>query len=264
MLKVRFITITIIVFLVNTSMAQTDSLHILQHNNSDLKLHSNTPYKFNYRELISPGIMIAYGVVKLNDNKGLLEIDKKAQSLIQYRSKKMTADNYTQFAPAAAVYGLNLFGVKGRHNYADLTVIYASTVLLTTAVVQSLKRTTKVWRPDGSSANSFPSGHTATAFAAAEFLRIEYKEVSPWIGAAGYFVASGIGVARIYNNRHWLSDVIAGAGIGMLCTKTVYWLYPSSNFTKRHNERLKQRKYNALFLPTYQKQQINLSLLVTF
>jgi membrane-associated phospholipid phosphatase len=54
----------------------------------------------------------------------------------------------------------------------------------------------------------------------------EYKDVSIWYGISGYVVATGTGFFRMYNDRHWLTDVAAGAGIGILCTKTAYWLYP--------------------------------------
>ena len=81
-------------------------------------------------------------------------------------------------------------------------------------------------RPDGSGYNSFPSGHTASAFAAAEFLRQEYRDISPWYGYAGYFVATATGTLRMYNNKHWFSDVVAGAGFGIASTKISYLVYP--------------------------------------
>lgn len=99
----------------------------------------------------------------------------------------------------------------------------ATSYLLVSGTVLGLKSVTNVERPDGSSNNSFPSGHTATAFAGAEFLWQEYKDQSIWYGIAGYVVATGTGLFRIYNDRHWLTDVAAGAGIGILCTKTAYW-----------------------------------------
>jgi membrane-associated phospholipid phosphatase len=92
--------------------------------------------------------------------------------------------------------------------------------------VNSLKFITKEKRPDGSSRNSFPSGHTAMAFMGAELLWHEFRNVSPWIGITGYTIAAGTGFFRMYNNRHWLTDVLAGAGIGILSTKAAYWLYP--------------------------------------
>ena len=47
----------------------------------------------------------------------------------------------------------------------------------------------------------------------------EYKDVSVWYGISGYIVATGTGFFRIYNNKHWLTDVAAGAGIGILIDK---------------------------------------------
>lgn len=81
-------------------------------------------------------------------------------------------------------------------------------------------------RPDSDTRNSFPSGHTATAFMGAEFLYREYGDVSPWIGYAGYAVAATTGYLRIYNNRHYLNDVIAGACVGILSARIAYWIYP--------------------------------------
>ena len=94
------------------------------------------------------------------------------------------------------------------------------------ATVNILKKTTYEMRPDGSSSNSFPSGHTATAFMGAEFLYQEYKNTSIWYGVTGYAIATGTGFFRMYNDRHWLNDIAAGAGIGILSTKIAYWLHP--------------------------------------
>lgn len=71
-------------------------------------------------------------------------------------------------------------------------------------------------RPDGSNNKSFPSGHTATAFMAATMLHKEYGGRSPWYSIAGYSMATVTGVSRMLNNKHWLSDVLVGAGIGIL------------------------------------------------
>ena len=98
-----------------------------------------------------------------------------------------------------------------------------SNILLTTTVF-SVKKLTRQLRPDGSGYTSFPSGHTAEAFASAEFMRQEYKDVSPWYGIAGYAVATTTGILRLYNNKHWVRDVVAGAGFGILSTKLAYWI----------------------------------------
>ncbi|MFR6416073.1 MAG: phosphatase PAP2 family protein, partial [Alistipes shahii] len=79
-------------------------------------------------------------------------------------------------------------------------------------------------RPDGSSRNSFPSGHTATAFMTATMLHKEYGHRSPWYSIGGYTVATLTGVTRQLNNRHWMSDIMVGAGIGILATELGYFL----------------------------------------
>nr|WP_244825042.1 phosphatase PAP2 family protein [Carboxylicivirga mesophila] len=117
-------------------------------------------------------------------------------------------------------------GIEGRHKLLEQTILLSIASGITALTVNSLKYSTKVLRPDGTSYNSFPSGHTAIAFMGAEFLWQEYKHHSIWYGIGGYSVASATGLFRIYNDRHWFGDVIAGAGIGMLSAKFAYWLYP--------------------------------------
>ncbi len=89
----------------------------------------------------------------------------------------------------------------------------------------------------------------------------EYKDVSPWYGITGYVVAAGTGAFRIYNNRHWLTDVVAGAGIGILSTKAAYWLYPTVNnlfSSKKHKDR------KSAFLPYYDGKQFGFGLVSSF
>ncbi len=154
-----------------------------------------------------------------------------------------------------SVYALNGLGVKGNNNFRDRTFILATSYLLMGSTVAILKNTTHVMRPDGSSDNSFPSGHTATAFMGAEFLYQEYKDVSVWYGVAGYTVAAATGFFRMYNDRHWLTDVAAGAGIGMLSTKVAYWSYPFIRRTFSIDSHKYKTDTNALILPYYNGRQ---------
>jgi membrane-associated phospholipid phosphatase len=121
-----------------------------------------------------------------------------------------------------------------------------STLIMATSV-RALKKITHSQRPDGSNYESFPSGHTATAFAAAEFMRVEYQHSHPLLSMTGYVAAAATGALRMYNNRHWLSDIAGGAGIGILSTQAAYALYP---VMKRYL--FPDRDYgSALLMPYY-------------
>ncbi|MBC7868474.1 MAG: phosphatase PAP2 family protein, partial [Gloeobacteraceae cyanobacterium ES-bin-316] len=131
--------------------------------------------------------------------------------------------------------------------------------MMLTTTIFSVKKISQQLRPDGSNYFSFPSGHTAEAFASAEFLYQEYKNVSPWYGVAGYAMAATTGYLRMYNNKHWLGDVMAGAGIGILSTKVAYWIYPT---IKR--KLFKNKSMNTMIMPWYQSGIGGISLIYSF
>lgn len=135
-----------------------------------------------------------------------------------------TYDDWLQYAPAGAMLALKACGVRGRSSWGRMLVSDAFSVGLMAIAVNSLKYSCRVMRPNGSSRNSFPSGHTATAFMAATMLHKEYGHRSPWYSIGGYAVATVTGVTRQLNNRHWMSDVMVGAGIGILATEFGYFL----------------------------------------
>ncbi|MGY4384158.1 membrane-associated phospholipid phosphatase [Pedobacter sp. UYP24] len=219
------------------------------------KIEKNSGKYFKPSGIIVPSVFIGYGLLSLV-NGPIRNLDLSTQAELQEDHPLFAAhiDNYLQFAPAAAFYGLNLAGIKGKHTVIDASGRYLLAEVIMTGTVSGLKKITNRMRPDGSANNSFPSGHTANAFAAAEFLSQEYKESYPWIGYAGYTVATATGVLRLYNNRHWLSDVVAGAGFGILSTKVAYLIYPG---LKRFVFGKQNSNYNLL--PAYQSHSIGFS-----
>lgn len=135
--------------------------------------------RLTMRTLIVPVSLITYGVIS-QANDDLREFDVGIKSVVRKDADfHSPLDNYLQYAPGLAVYGLNAVGIKGEHNFRDRTMIYLLSNVMMGITVQSIKKITRVRRPDGFGANAFPSGHTATAFVGAEFLRQEYKNVSP-------------------------------------------------------------------------------------
>jgi hypothetical protein len=151
-------------------------------------------------------------------------------------------DNYLMHAPVIAVYGLNLAGIKGKHDFRNRTLLLVKSEAIMAALTFSFKSMTKVTRPDDSDGFSFPSGHTAQAFATATFMAKEYRDESIWYGVGAYGVATTVGAMRIMNNRHWVSDVLAGAGIGILSTNLAYLT---------HRYKWKNKRDNVTLVPTY-------------
>jgi len=202
-----------------------------------------------YKMLVIPGLMITYGVTSLKSD-ALKDFNKdiREEIAMEHPHQRVRVDDYLKWVPAVAVYGLNLAGIKGKNNFKDRTIIYGISMIITNSVVFGTKKISGEWRPDGSDPYSFPSGHTAVAFASAEFLRKEYKDVSIWYGIAGYAVAATTGYLRMYNDKHWLSDVVAGAGVGILSTDLAYRIYPTLKrvFSK------KDKSLNTVVMPYYQ------------
>ena len=141
-------------------------------------------------------------------------------------------DDYLQYLPMATMFGMKAFGVQSRSSWGRMLVSDAFSAALMATAVNSLKYSCRVMRPDGSTRNSFPSGHTASAFMAATMLHKEYGHLSPWVSVGAYSVATFTGISRQLNNRHWASDVMVGAGIGILATELGY-LFADLIYRKR-------------------------------
>lgn len=216
--------------------------------------------KFNYKQLIIPTVLIGYGIVGLESDqlKGYNLIIRN--EVTEDIDKKISVDDFSQYMPALAVYGLNNIGVQGKNNLKNRSIILGTSMLLVFTSVTALKHITNVERPDGT-ANAFPSGHTATAFAGAEFLWQEYKDKSIWYGISGYAVATATGIIRITNDKHWLTDVAAGAGIGILSTKIAYWINP---YIKRKVFHKAESKSVSMIAPYYEGKQFGCSYVYRF
>lgn len=225
-------------------------------------LEHNKDLKFRYSALVAPVTLIGFGSLGIRSDKMIGYNKEIREEFTENIDHNFTIDDFSQYAPFVSVYALNGFGIKGENDFKDRTIILASAYLVMSCSVLALKSATHVERPDGSSRNSFPSGHTATAFMGAEFLYQEYKDVSIWYGVGGYAVAAATGFFRMYNNRHWLTDVAAGAGIGMLSTKIAYWSFPFfRDIFSRHS---RKSSVNAVLLPYYNGRQSGLSFAVAF
>ncbi|MBC7746195.1 MAG: phosphatase PAP2 family protein [Flavobacterium sp.] len=216
---------------INKAYSQSD-LNIINEPILDTTTQLNVATDFNffkatnrYRKATAylPVLFTAYGFTAVA-NKQLqnINLEFKEEILEHHPFFKTKIDNYLQFSPSIIAFSMKAAGYKGQNNMFNSAKLYATSILLMAGTVKVLKSATRELRPDGSGRNSFPSGHTATAFAGAEFLHQEFKETSPLLCYSGYLGATATGVLRMYNNKHYLSDVVAGAGIGILTTKAAY------------------------------------------
>lgn len=179
-----------------------------------------------YQPFFIAGGLIGYGIAR-QVIPGLQQLDRETKAYanrIYHRRTRM--DDFMQYSPILAIYALDITGLHAKHNIVERTQFLSTAALLTLLSVHTLKSSAGVIRPDGSNSKSFPSGHTATAFLGAHMFFKEYKDENIWIASSGYLVAAGTGALRIRNNKHWLSDVLAGAGFGILSTELSYLLTP--------------------------------------
>jgi membrane-associated phospholipid phosphatase len=198
---------------------------------------NHTNFISNFSGLLAPAILIG-AAIHFQTQEALVlnrEIYEEQQENFKYFNAH--ADNYLQFAPIAQGYLVHAVGYKAKDGLAQATWQLAKAEALMLAMVSTTKTITKSRRPDSGGVNSFPSGHTAQAFLAASFLHDQFGQHHPLISISGFATATLVGVMRVLNNRHWTSDVLAGAGYGMLSWQIVS-LTHKGRFFKNNSNRL--------------------------
>lgn len=177
------------------------------------------PYRFHPKSLILPASLITVGAVGTAiDGMNDFHLFHRKDSV-----KKIRIDDYMEWGMLGWVFVCDLLG-KEKHHWVDQLCLVVIAEGLNAAMTRTLKYTVNEMRPDGGP-HSFPSGHTANAFLGAHIAYKEFKESSPVLAYSGYALALFVAGSRLYNNRHWVADVIAGAGFGILSVELSYALY---------------------------------------
>lgn len=190
----------------------------------DSTLGNHPRFEFRYKKMYVPLGLMASGIIFDSNNRESLKneiVEERNEHLFGFTNH---LDDYAQFAPFVAIYGFEMAGMKPKTDWKNRTAILIKGQVLNLGMVYFMKKTLKKTRPDGT-AYSFPSGHTANAFAGATMLSIEYGDTYKWVPYVSYGVATGIGVMRMANNKHYISDVLFGAGLGILSMKVAYWTH---------------------------------------
>ena len=233
----------------NVMAERGDSLRISTTTNFSRRLDKFSSSRFYQMTYIGVPLIVGGLIVKREDDhfRGL-----RNEYLPRFNRH---LDDYMQYAPAAVMLGMKVAGVQSRSSWGRMLVSDAFSALLMGGVVNTLKQTTNVERPDGSNKHSFPSGHTATAFMTATMFTKEYGHKSPWVGVGAYSVATATGLMRMANNKHWLSDVLTGAGIGILSTEVGYYfadlIFREKGINRFANENMFDRMDKPSFVSLY-------------
>ncbi len=198
-------------------------------------------YAFEWEQCILPVSLMAAGASALFPGQ-VRELSRDFTcQVISLRGDvgRLSFDDYLQYLPVTGALALGTLGVESRHSLEDRALVLAVSYTALALLTRIPKYCIDEKRPEFAGHNSFPSGHTATAFMGAELVRMEY---GAWYGVGAYAMAFGVGFMRMYNGRHWFHDVLAGAGVGILSARIGQWsircldrILPTSG--TRHKER---------------------------
>lgn len=220
------------VFLLSTAQ-QRDTLSL-----------ENKRLAFQYKKIYVPVTLMASGIIFDGNSRESHKNEILKEQKGHLFGFTNDVDDYAQFAPMVAVYGLELTRMQPRTDWKNRTAILIKGQVFNLGLVYILKKTLKKPRPDGS-AYSFPSGHTANAFAGATMLAIEYGDKHKWVPYASYSFAAGVGMMRMANSKHYISDVLFGAGLGILSMKLAYWTH-QYQWNRKKSEK---DPFTALYIP---------------
>lgn len=177
--------------------------------------------KFETKKLIVPLSLMAAGTSVLFTEKRDISVAENKNFL----AFGGYFEDYMQFAPHVSAYAFEWAGMKPKTDFWNRTAILVKSEMIAFGSVYLLKKAIKKPRPDGSNEFGFPSGHAANVFVGATILSMEYGDNYPWIPYVAYPVAGGLSALRVTHQKHYWSDIIFGAGLGILSTKIAYWTH---------------------------------------
>ena len=178
--------------------------------------------RFRIEQLVAPVALVGIGALGVGENSPMRGINLAIKDGLYEASKgvKLRFDDYVQYVPVAFYLTLDFMGLEAKHSFGERVAVAAVTYIAVTALSQSIKHIVREPRPDTGSRNSFPSGHTTTAFASAVALWLENRK----IGLPAIVFSVIVAVSRLYFQVHYLTDVLAGAVSGILFALLAYYL----------------------------------------
>lgn len=253
---------------------------------SDLKQGFTKPFHMTRRDwkiaAAFGGVAVATGFADEPIQKAALKLRTKSAAV------RNTGNFVSRFGGVYEVYILSSFGAYGvvsKNQKVKTTTLLATQAYITGGIIEAvLKTLSGRTRPSaygsmmeaeptflgpfgktgkdalGKRTNSsFPSGHTTVSFAAATVFAKEYGN-KPIVPLIAYTAATLIGVSRITENKHWTTDVLVGAALGLLTGREVV-----NNYHRFARVQRAAKKKNLLtFSPGYERGKVTADLVYKF
>ncbi len=167
-----------------------------------------------------PGIVV--GGVMVGSSAALRWSYPHPASIVTAKGRPDRCTDILQYSPMVFPWIMKAVGAETRSGWGRMAVSQGIAASLMIGSVKALKSVADSERPDGSSHDSFPSGHSAWAFMGATMVAKELGQTSAWYTIGAYTMATGIAMERVIDRHHYPTDVMAGAGIGILTTEIGY------------------------------------------
>ena len=158
---------------------------------------------------------LALAVHPIDDNVNRTLVGSRTADHV-FKAGEVLGELGTLLGSASAVYAVGRLTDAPKVSHVGMDLVQS--LAISEALTQTLKYTTRRERPDGSGKNSFPSGHAADTFAFATALE---RHLGWRYAVPAYLFASYVAVSRLPANRHWLSDAVFGASVGIIAGRTV-------------------------------------------
>ncbi|MDQ2720526.1 MAG: phosphatase PAP2 family protein [Bacteroidota bacterium] len=158
----------------------------------------------------------------------ILILDKEVEKKFIEENVSIPAeiDLFFKWLPNMFVFITGNSSTKAKNKLIHNLLIISLADVISNSSVQFTKKLVDRRRPNSLfKYNSFPSSHTTTSFCGAELLRLKLKKKSLPLSLSGYALASIAASLRLYKRKHWFSDIVAGAVIGIVSARLSFTLY---------------------------------------
>lgn len=197
-----------------------------------------SPCKWQKKQWFELGIVVGTGILAYSQDENIQSYFIRHQYATAGNFSKYVFEPFGNGKGTSVLLGCLFLGGKLAKNnrLAGTSLTAAKALVISTVCVQVAKQMPHRQRPFQGNVpdhtgwngpfkniqyNSFPSGHSTAAFSVATVFAMEYRS-TVWIPALAYTLAAGTAISRLYDNKHWASDVLAGSALGFVTGRFIW------------------------------------------